>query len=87
MERVRARLDDRVYDSAVAFRRTTAAILASLTSTCRRHTVDPQQYFMQLLMNLPKVRKSELPMCLPDQWNLPQAGRITSLQNTPSPIS
>jgi len=24
---------------------------------------------------------------LPDQWNLPQAGRITSLQNTPSPIS
>jgi len=31
-------------------------------------------------MNLPKVRGSELPMCLPDQWHLPQAGRITSLQ-------
>jgi hypothetical protein len=29
----------------------------------------------------------ELPMRLPDQWNLPQAARITSLQNTPSPIS
>jgi hypothetical protein len=32
----------------------TAAILASLTSTCRRHQVDPQLYFTQLLMNLRK---------------------------------
>ena len=31
----------------------TAAILASLTSSCRRHDVDPQLYFMQLLVNLP----------------------------------
>jgi len=27
----------------------TAAILASLTSTCRRHQIDPQLYFTQLL--------------------------------------
>ena len=33
----------------------TAAILASLTSSCRRHEMDPQLYFMQLLMNLPFV--------------------------------
>ena len=31
----------------------TAAILASLTSTCRRHDVDPQLYLTQLLTNLP----------------------------------
>ena len=31
----------------------TAAILASLTSTCRRHDVDPPLYLTQLLMNLP----------------------------------
>ena len=31
----------------------TAAILASLTSTCRRHEVDPQGYLTQLLVNLP----------------------------------
>jgi hypothetical protein len=31
----------------------TAAILASLTSDCRRHEMDPQLYFIQLLMNLP----------------------------------
>jgi hypothetical protein len=31
----------------------TAAILASLTSSCRRHEMDPQLYFMQLLTNLP----------------------------------
>ena len=31
----------------------TAAILASLTSTCRRHDIDPQLYLTQLLTNLP----------------------------------
>jgi hypothetical protein len=30
----------------------TAAILASWTSSCRRYDVDPQLYFMQLLVNL-----------------------------------
>jgi Transposase IS66 family len=30
----------------------TAAILASLTSTCRRHDIDPQLYLTQLLTNL-----------------------------------
>jgi hypothetical protein len=33
----------------------TAAILATLTSSCRRHEMDPQLYFMQLLMNLPST--------------------------------
>jgi transposase len=48
----------------------TAAILASLTSTCRRHDVDPQLYLTQLLVNLPAARISELPAWLPDQWKL-----------------
>ncbi len=65
----------------------TAAILASLTSTCRRHDVDPQLYFTQLLLNLPLVRRSELPMWLPDQWKLRQAARISSLQGTAFPAS
>ena len=46
----------------------TAAILASLTSTCRRHDVDPQLYLTQLLVNLPSLRVRELPAWLPDQW-------------------
>jgi transposase len=46
----------------------TAAILASLTSTCRRHDVDPQLYLTQLLMNLPAARMNELSAWLPDQW-------------------
>ena len=46
----------------------TAAILASLTSTCRRHDVDPQLYLTQLLMNLPSVRLSDLAEWLPDEW-------------------
>jgi len=53
----------------------TAAILASLTSTCRRHDIDPQLYLTQLLTNLSQVRKSELPNWLPDQWKRLQAAR------------
>jgi hypothetical protein len=48
----------------------TAAILASLTSTCRRHDVDPQFYLTQLLVNLPTTSTAELPVWLPDQWKL-----------------
>lgn len=53
----------------------TAAILASLTSTCRRHDVDPQRYLTQLLVNLPSARLSDLPAWLPDEWKRRQAIR------------
>jgi hypothetical protein len=56
----------------------TAAILASLTSTCRRHDIDPQLYLTQLLTNLSQVRRSELPNWLPDQWKQLQAPRLPS---------
>ena len=46
----------------------TAAILASLTSSCRRHEVDPQLYLTQLLVNLPSLPVRELAAWLPDQW-------------------
>jgi transposase len=46
----------------------TAAILAALTSTCRRHEVDPQLYLTQLLVNLPSLKLRDLPAWLPDQW-------------------
>jgi hypothetical protein len=59
----------------------TAAILASLTSTCRRHDVDPQLYLTQLLTNLTLVNKCELPDWLPDQWKLHQAARLRILYN------
>jgi len=53
----------------------TAAILASLTSSCRRHDVDPQRYLTQLLVNLPAARLSELPAWLPDEWKRRQTTR------------
>jgi len=56
----------------------TAAILASLTSSCRRHGVDPQRYLTQLLVNLPAARRSELPAWLPDEWKRRQAARSDS---------
>lgn len=62
----------------------TAAILASLTSTCRRHEVDPQLYLTQLLMNLPQAKASELPDWLPDQWKVRHLARTASLNIGPS---
>src|SRR6267378_949565 len=62
----------------------TAAILASLTSTCRRHQIDPQLYLTQLLMNLPQTKLSELDAWLPDQWKLQQAARSEALNRVAS---
>jgi hypothetical protein len=65
----------------------TAAILASLTSTCRRHAVDPQLYLTQLLMNLPTWPQSDLDAWLPDQWKLRSSTRLANLnqQNSTTP--
>ena len=62
----------------------TAAILASITSTCRRHELDPQLYLTQLLMNLPQAKMSELSDWLPDQWKIRHMARIVSLNTAPS---
>lgn len=51
----------------------TAAILSSLTSTCRRHEIDPQRYLTQLLTNLPATLMSQLDQWLPDRWKHNQA--------------
>ncbi len=71
----------------------TAAILASLASTCRRHAVDPQIYLTQLLMNLPTWPVRDLDGWLPDQWKVHHAAPLdnisqqnsTALDNLPSP--
>jgi hypothetical protein len=52
-----------------------AAILASLSSTCRRHDIDPQLYLTQLLMNLPTWPVRDLDVGLPDQWKPRHAAR------------
>jgi hypothetical protein len=61
----------------------TAAILASLTSSCRRHEMDPQLYFMQLLMNLPSWPINDLDAWLPDRWKQAQAARCEALEILP----
>jgi hypothetical protein len=47
---------------------TTATILSSITSTCRRHNIDPQRYLTQLLTNLPATPISQIGRWLPDRW-------------------
>jgi len=51
----------------------TAAILSSLTSTCQRHSIDPERYLTQLLANLPSTPISQLDQWLPDAWKKRQA--------------
>jgi hypothetical protein len=46
----------------------TAAILSSITSTCRRHAIDPQRYLTLLLTNLPATPISQISHWLPDDW-------------------
>jgi len=60
---------------------TTAAILASITSACRRHDVDLQLYPTQLLINLPTLPISQLPQWLPDQWKTRHIAHLETLQN------
>jgi transposase len=55
----------------------TAAILSSFTSTCRRHAIDPQRYFTQLLTNLPATPISQLDHWLPDRWKDNQTTHAT----------
>ena len=61
----------------------TAAILASLTSSCRRHEMDPQLYFMQLLMNLPSWPVNDIDAWLPDRWKRTHAARCEALEIPP----
>ena len=58
----------------------TAAILASLTSTCKRHDINPQLYLTQLLTNLPATPYHDLSAWLPDQWKLRQKAIPAELQ-------
>jgi transposase len=58
----------------------TAAILASLTSSCRRHEMDPQLYFMQLLMNLPSWPANDIDAWLPDHWKQTHNARWDALE-------
>ena len=64
----------------------TAAILGSLTSTCRRHEIAPQLYLTQLLMNLPQAKMSELSDWLPDQWKLRHGARMATLNTPAAPL-
>ncbi len=64
----------------------TAAILSSLTSTCRRHDIDPQLYFTQLLINLPSLPIRQLLEWLSDQWKIRHSASLENLNN-PIPLS
>jgi len=65
----------------------TAAILASMTSTCRRHEVDPQLYLTQLLINLPTLPISQLPQWTPEQWKSHHAARLQCSQHPATPTA
>ena len=65
----------------------TAAVLASLTSTCCQHDIDPQLYLTQLLTNLPTLPIGQLPQWLPDQWKTRHTAHLETLQNPATQIA
>ena len=59
------------------------SFLRTRTSSCRRHEMDPQLYFMQLLMNLPSWPANDLDAWLPDRWKQAHADRCAALEIPP----
>jgi transposase len=57
----------------------TAAITASLTSSGRRHDMDPHLFFIQLLLNLPTWPARHLNAWLPDRWKQAHIARCAAL--------
>ena len=57
----------------------TAAILASMTSTCRRHEINVELYLTQLLANLPSTPITQVRQWLPDVWKQRQLAENKSI--------
>jgi hypothetical protein len=55
----------------------TAAILSTITSTCRRHGINPQVYLTQLLTGFQDAPSSRIDDWLPDRWKAAQTGGAT----------
>lgn len=51
----------------------TAAVISTITSTCRRHEINPQTYLTHLLVGLQTTPVSQLESWLPDRWKAAQA--------------
>jgi hypothetical protein len=52
----------------------TAAVLYTMTQTCRRHGIDPFVYLQDVLARLPQFTSDDLSGFLPDRWAAAQTG-------------
>jgi transposase len=55
----------------------TAAILTSLTASCKQLSIDPFEYLRDVFQNISTLPKSRLDELLPDKWNLARAATAT----------
>jgi transposase len=58
----------------------TAAVLYSLTQTCRRHGIDPFAYLCDVLTRLPRSSAADLSALLPHRWAEAQRAQTESSQ-------
>jgi IS66 C-terminal element len=58
----------------------TAAVLYSMTGTCKHHDIDPFAYLQDILGRLPSIPAGQLDALLPDVWfaSHPSARRKTA---------
>jgi transposase len=47
----------------------TAAVMCTFVSTCKRHSVDPAKYFLDVFTRLPATPHTKIEDFLPDRWN------------------
>jgi hypothetical protein len=56
----------------------TAAVLYTMTQTCKRHQIDPFAYLQNVLGRLPNLSNSQLDELLPHRWAQSQRERIAT---------
>ena len=54
----------------------TAAVLYTMTQTCKRHGIDPFAYLQDVLTQLPSLPADRLPQLVPHSWAEAQRARV-----------
>ena len=61
----------------------TAAVLYTITQTCRRHGIDPFVYLQDVLTRLPLSTSDDLPSFLPNRWAAQRASAEETARSIP----
>jgi len=61
-----------------------SAVIYSIIQSCRRRSMDPQEYLTDLLGRLPAMKNTEIDYLLPENWQAARA-KVAETTGPPSP--